>query len=113
MELIVFSIEEPYDYGYFEDQVLEFKFPGHPAPPLGVLFRICTSIESWLEADGENVAAIHCLTGKGRTSTVIASYLAWMGHFKNTNDALAFVCQKRKIEIHKMTIPSQIRCVYK
>ena len=28
--------EEQYDYGKFEQQVLEFKFPGHPAPPLGM-----------------------------------------------------------------------------
>ena len=48
--------EEPYDYSKFQDQVLEFKFPGHPAPPLGVIFRICTSMESWLGADAKNVA---------------------------------------------------------
>src|SRR5690554_3215373 len=64
--------EESYDYSLFNDQVLEYKvpsrkptklssalasrnndrcmcgsqFPGHPAPPLGLLFKICTSIES-------------------------------------------------------------------
>lgn len=27
--------EETYDYAYFDNQVLEFNFPGHPAPPLG------------------------------------------------------------------------------
>jgi hypothetical protein len=26
--------EEQYDYGIFDMNVLEFKFPGHPAPPL-------------------------------------------------------------------------------
>ncbi|KAJ0388847.1 hypothetical protein P43SY_010763 [Pythium insidiosum] len=26
--------EETYDYTFFENQVLEFNFPGHPAPPL-------------------------------------------------------------------------------
>ena len=57
--------EEAYDYQLFADQVLEYKFPGHPAPPLGLLFKICTSIESWLDADEKNVAVIHCLTGKG------------------------------------------------
>lgn len=60
-------------------QVLEFRFPGHPAPPLGMLFKICTSIESWINADDKNVAAVHCLTGRGRTSTVLACYLAWVG----------------------------------
>ena len=40
---------------------------------------MCTSIESWLVADPKNVAAVHCLTGRGRTSTVLACYLAWVG----------------------------------
>ena len=60
-------------------QVLDFRFPGHPAPPLGMLFKICTSIESWICADDKNIAAVHCLTGRGRTSTVLACYLAWVG----------------------------------
>lgn len=62
-----------------QKKVLEFRFPGHPAPPLGMLFKMCTSIESWLLADPKNVAAVHCLTGRGRTSTVLACYLAWVG----------------------------------
>jgi hypothetical protein len=43
--------EEPYNYSMFSDQVIEYRFPGHPAPPLGLMFKICTSIESWLDAD--------------------------------------------------------------
>lgn len=50
--------EETYDYSKFDDQVLEYKFPGHPAPPLGMLFKIVTSIESWLDADTQNVACV-------------------------------------------------------
>jgi len=38
--------EETYDYSKLNDQVLDFKFPGHPAPPLGCLFKICTSVEN-------------------------------------------------------------------
>jgi tensin len=58
--------EEIYDYSYFSHQVLEYKFPGHPSPPLGLLFKICASVKSWLDADEKNVAVIHCITGKGR-----------------------------------------------
>lgn len=43
--------EESYNYSMFADQVIEYRFPGHPAPPLGLMFKICTSIESWLDAD--------------------------------------------------------------
>nr|CCA26320.1 phosphatidylinositol3 putative [Albugo laibachii Nc14] len=101
--------EESYDYAYFDNQVLEFKFPGHPAPPLGLVFKLCASIENWLTADINNVAAIHCLTGKGRTGTIIACYLTWIGMFETATEALEFVCSKRSISVEKMTIPSQRR----
>ena len=39
------------------DQVIEYKFPGLPAPPLGLMFKMCTSIESWLDADENNVVS--------------------------------------------------------
>ena len=69
--------EETYNYAPFADQVLEYRFPGHPAPPLGLMFKICTSIESWLDADEKNVAIAHCLTGKGRTAALLACLLTW------------------------------------
>ena len=32
-----------------------------------------------MKADERNVAVVHCLTGKGRTSTILAAFLCWMG----------------------------------
>ncbi|KAG7393382.1 hypothetical protein PHYPSEUDO_009586 [Phytophthora pseudosyringae] len=103
--------EETYDYAYFDNQVLEFNFPGHPAPPLGLTFKICSSIESWLQADEKNLAAVHCLTGKGRTGTVIACYLAWVGQFPNAMESLEFVAEQRQTSVEKLTIPSQRRYI--
>ena len=40
--------EEPYDGALFDEQVVEVRFPGYPSPPLGLLVRVCTSIEGWL-----------------------------------------------------------------
>ena len=53
--------DESYDGSVFAHNVLEYSFPGLPAPPLAMLFRICLSIENWLLADAANVAAIHCM----------------------------------------------------
>ena len=104
--------EETYDYRRFEDNVLEFKFPGHPAPPLGMLVKICTTLESWLDADHENVVAVHCLTGRGRTSVVVACALAWLGEFEaNPVVALRHVAERRKDDVERLTIPSQRRYV--
>ncbi|CAN0422503.1 unnamed protein product, partial [Laminaria digitata] len=93
----------------FSWKVLEFRFPGHPAPPLGMLFKMCTSIESWLGADPKNVAAVHCLTGRGRTSTVLACYLAWVGEVSTPTEAVQHVASCKGIAMERLTIPSQRR----
>lgn len=103
--------EEGYDYSKFDNQVLEYKFPGHPSPPLGLLFKICSSIESWLDADEENVAVIHCLTGKGRTAALMACVLTWIGEFNSPMEALQYVADRRSISVDHLTIPSQRRYV--
>lgn len=101
--------EESYDYQPFEEQVLEYKFPGHPAPPLGMLFKMCASVESWIDADPQNVIAVHCLTGRGRTSVVLACAAAWLGLFETTFEALSFIAKKREESVDRLTIPSQRR----
>jgi hypothetical protein len=91
---------------------LEFKFPGHPSAPLGALFELCASLDSWLDAKSNNVAAIHCATGRGRTLTVIACYLAWSGYQGLTPEkALEFACEKKGVDMMEATIPSQRRYV--
>eukprot|EP01038_Epipyxis_sp_PR26KG_P006969 gene6969-9528_t len=103
--------EESYDSSKFADQVLEYKFPGHPAPPLGLLFKICTSVESWLDADETNVAVIHCLTGKGRTATLIACILTWIGEFNSPMEALQYISDRKSLSVDYLTIPSQRRYI--
>jgi len=103
--------EESYNYSKFADQVLEYKFPGHPAPPLGLLFKICSSVESWLDADETNVAIIHCLTGKGRTAALMACVLTWLGEFLTPMEALQYIAERRALTVDQLTIPSQRRYV--
>ena len=66
---LIFNLsEQSYDYSKFNNgSVVEYKFPGLPAPPLATLFNICIEVENWLEASDEHVAVIHCVTGKGNT----------------------------------------------
>ena len=52
--------EETYDTLIFHGQVENYDVHGYPAPTLGLLVRICTTVEAWLTADPENVAVIHC-----------------------------------------------------
>jgi len=111
---MVWNLSElEYDYSVLDDQVMTFEFPGSPSPPLGLLMKILLSIESWLKADERNVAVMHCLTGRGRTSTVMAAFLCWMGEagFVNPNKALEYMAQCKKIDLDTLTIPSQRRYV--
>uniref|UniRef100_A0A7S3LC95 Phosphatidylinositol-3,4,5-trisphosphate 3-phosphatase n=1 Tax=Amphora coffeiformis TaxID=265554 RepID=A0A7S3LC95_9STRA len=103
--------EVDYDTGLFDDQVLNFSFPGSPSPPLGLMLKLLVSMESWLKADERNVAVVHCLTGKGRTSTVLAAFLCWMGEagFGDIYQALDYISKCKKITPEELTIPSQRR----
>lgn len=105
--------EVEYDVDMLDDQVLTFSFPGSPSPPLGLLLKLLMSMESWLKADERNVAVVHCLTGKGRTSTVLAAFLCWIGEagFSNVQDALEYIAQCKKLTAEQLTIPSQRRYV--
>jgi phosphatidylinositol-3,4,5-trisphosphate 3-phosphatase/dual-specificity protein phosphatase PTEN len=61
-----------------------FPFHDHQAPPFSTLVGFCKDASEWLEKDEENVVAIHCKAGKGRTGTVIAALLL---HLNLTDDA--------------------------
>jgi hypothetical protein len=77
-----------------------------------MLFKICTSIENWLAADPENVAVVHCLTGKGRTATVLACLLSWLGEGGGPPlQALQCVAAAKGVQAEALTIPSQRRYV--
>jgi len=105
--------EMDYDYSIFDNQVMTFEFPGSPSPPLGLWMKIILSLESWLRADEKNVAVMHCLTGRGRTSTVMSAFLCWVGEasFGDPNRALEYMAQCKKLDLDVLTIPSQRRYV--
>ena len=59
-KFMIWNLSElDYNYSLFDDQVMTFKFPGSPSPPLGLLMKIFLSIESWLKADDRNIAVMH------------------------------------------------------
>lgn len=103
--------EVEYDYSVLDDQVLTYQFPGSPAPPLGLMLKLLMSIESWLKSDPQNVAVLHCLTGRGRTSTVLAAFLCWTGEagFHDPNLSLEYIAKCKRLDIETLTIPSQRR----
>ena len=51
--------------------------------------RFAKIAKEWMDADEENIIAIHCKGGKGRTGTMICIWLIECGTFEQ-----ASVCQK-------------------
>ena len=87
--------EIAYDTEKFSDQVLNFGFKDHHAPPLALLYTIASSIHGWLAADAANVACIHCRAGKGRTGTIISAYLLFSGLVSSAQEALDYYAYMR------------------
>ena len=50
---------------------------GTQAPPLPLVNDFCQRVADWLQKDPQNVAVVHCKAGKGRTGTMICSYLVY------------------------------------
>jgi len=64
-----------------------------------------------MEDHPENVVAIHCKAGKGRTGTMIACYLLFSGKCKTSSEALQLFATNRTKDQKGVTIPSQRRYV--
>lgn len=109
---MIFNVSEKlYDGGYFENKVVFLGWPDHHPPTLAILTDCIQMIDSWLNEDPQNVAVIHCKAGRGRTGTVIASYLLHSKAFNLAEDALAFFAARRSATEEGVTVPSQRRYV--
>ena len=86
---------------------------------MALIYGMCEELDRWLAENQENIAAIHCKAGKGRTGIMICCYLLYCKMFENSYDAMRFYGTMRtnnkkvtyQIPIKGVTIPSQIRYV--
>eukprot|EP01103_Thecamoeba_quadrilineata_P012808 TRINITY_DN339_c0_g1_i2.p1 TRINITY_DN339_c0_g1~~TRINITY_DN339_c0_g1_i2.p1 ORF type:complete len:270 (-),score=39.49 TRINITY_DN339_c0_g1_i2:808-1617(-) len=109
--------ETTYDYKKFDYRVKSFGFTDHHNPTLSSLIRIVVDIDTFLKADNSNVVAIHCRAGRGRTGTVISSYLLFSKYLINFLEeeqvfaALTLFAKRRSHNNLGVRVPSQIRYV--
>lgn len=112
MHYMIWNLSQrPYDYGLFHDMIQPLGWPDHHAPALSLLFKIVSGMDSWLKADKKNIAVVHCMAGKGRTGTVICSYLLYCGEFDDPLKAIRFFGRKRSAIEAGVEQPSQQRYV--
>lgn len=115
--------EKQYQPGKFDNNVEWIPFLDHNPPTLGQIKSFCYKVEKWLLLDPDNVVAVHCKGGKGRTGLMIACFLLYAGHadetpIRNIQEAIDYFADRRTDgglaqATHPQTVTgvSQLRCV--
>lgn len=88
-------LEKAYESSCFYHRVERFPFEDHKPPPFDLILPFCKSVDAYIKDKPKHVAVVHCKAGKGRTGTMIASYLLYNGSLTSSMGALDFFSEKR------------------
>ena len=89
-----------------------FPIKEHSVPTLYQVADFCQQALAWLGQNPENLVAVHCLGGKGRTGLMIACLLIAARTCHNAPEAIELFNSMRSRHGEEcLKIPSQIRCV--
>lgn len=98
----------------FQGRFKRFPFDDHNAPcPIRLIPDLVRDATEFLRQHVDNVVAIHCKAGKGRTGVMVACLLRALEStkFRTADQALDFFANMRTADGKGVTIPSQVRYV--
>jgi len=101
-----------YDPEKFGGRVGAYRFFDHNPAPLKVIRECVEDIHAFLSAHPDNVVAVHCKAGKGRTGLILSAYMVYAGLAPTATAALRFFGEARTSNGKGVTIPSQMRYVH-
>jgi len=87
--------ERGYDETKFDNKIYRVYIDDHNVPTLNDMFKFVNDVKSWMDADDSNVVAIHCKGGKGRTGTMICTWLIECGQFSEAKECLEYFGKRR------------------
>ncbi|PAA50501.1 hypothetical protein BOX15_Mlig032453g1 [Macrostomum lignano] len=108
--------ERYYDSSFFHDRVERYLIDDHNVPRLSDMVKFANSVRDWLAAHEQNIIVVHCKGGKGRTGTMICTYMVDSDIYENAKECLDFFGLKRTdyqqgIKFQGVETPSQNRYV--
>ncbi|KAK0400220.1 hypothetical protein QR680_003410 [Steinernema hermaphroditum] len=111
---MVFNLrgEYIYDAGNFQYRVSAYEMTDHHPPRLELMGPFCDEMHTYLLTDPENVVAVHCKAGKGRTGVMICAYLTYIRLYPSARQCMDYYSIVRTHNNKGVTIPSQRRYIY-
>nr|BAO96086.1 voltage-sensor containing phosphatase [Hynobius nebulosus] len=108
--------EKGYDPKYFHYRVERIFIDDHNVPALADMLKFTASARDWMAQDQKNIIAIHCKGGKGRTGTMVCTWLVDSDQFESAKGSLDYFGERRtdtstSSKFQGVETPSQSRYV--
>lgn len=87
--------ERNYDASIFHGRVERVFIDDHNVPSIRDMIDFCIKVRKWLSENEDHVIAVHCKGGKGRTGTMICTWLVDCDMFTEAEESLVYFGDRR------------------